>query len=236
MARKDNFTELEISVLIEEFSLNKEALQSRQKNSVTNKLKAGIWRKITERINAVGGGRRTTQELKKKIRKLLSQARQDVSARKIIRTGGGPPQKEGAYTAVLEEAIGMEKSDLIRGIDGGCDADDGSIFGQDRISFSFPSPSSNAKVLDESCAYDISMDNIDGKYSRRYKKAQEGSVRLRKALQGSVRLRKALQGSARLIENTTSSGTVDQIASEADSQQAPKRQKLFCSTPVSANH
>ena len=51
MARKDNFTELEISVLIEEFSLNKEALQSRQKNSVTNKLKAGIWRKITERVS-----------------------------------------------------------------------------------------------------------------------------------------------------------------------------------------
>ena len=47
MARKEKFTELEISVLIEESSLNKERL----KNGVTNKLKAGIWRKITERVS-----------------------------------------------------------------------------------------------------------------------------------------------------------------------------------------
>ena len=31
-------------------------------------------------------------------------------------------------------------------------------------------------------------------------------------------------------------GIVDQITCEADSQQAPKRRKLFCSTPVSANY
>ena len=31
--------------------MNKDALQTRLKNSVTNKLKAGIWRKITERVS-----------------------------------------------------------------------------------------------------------------------------------------------------------------------------------------
>ncbi|KAK3784217.1 hypothetical protein RRG08_049803, partial [Elysia crispata] len=140
--------------------------------------------------------------------------RQDLSARKNIRTGGGPPQKEEAYTAVLEEAIGMEKSDLIR----------------------VPSSSLNAKLLDESCAYDISMDNIDD--HTQSKRDEFRVIELKTPLVQLPSLPRLLTDESSDTDGLCllEEGIVDQITCEADSQQAPKRRKLFCSTPVSANY
>jgi len=65
MERKANFSDEEMSYLLEEFGENASVLQSILTNSVTNKRKKHIWEAICAKVNSRGMERRTIAELKR---------------------------------------------------------------------------------------------------------------------------------------------------------------------------
>lgn len=90
--RKKNFTIDEIQLLTAEFSENKDVLESKLTNSITNKHKNDLWQRITEKINALGYEKRTVDEIKMKWRNLTSHAKASWNnfKRDCNKTGGGP--------------------------------------------------------------------------------------------------------------------------------------------------
>jgi formylmethanofuran dehydrogenase subunit E-like metal-binding protein len=65
--RKANFSDEEVSSLLEEFGENASVLRSRLTNSVTNKRKKQIWEAVCAKVNSRGTERRTIAELKKEM-------------------------------------------------------------------------------------------------------------------------------------------------------------------------
>ena len=62
--RKKNFPVDECQILTEEFEANKEVLESKLTNTVTNKRKNDTWKDITLKVNSLGYGNRTVEEVK----------------------------------------------------------------------------------------------------------------------------------------------------------------------------
>ena len=93
--RKRNFSIDETRILREEFVKNKDVLESKFTNTVTNSKKNYIWKAIVEKINSLGYEMRTVEEVKGKWRNICSSAKCTWNAYKKERgkTGGGPPPK-----------------------------------------------------------------------------------------------------------------------------------------------
>ena len=105
-ARKSNFSDEEMSCLLEEFGANASILQSRLKDSVTNIRKKQIWEASCAKVNSCGTERRiwdvsctkvnsrgtecqTIAELKKKWTEMRSVSLCIISARRYPKAGGG---------------------------------------------------------------------------------------------------------------------------------------------------
>ena len=93
--RKRNFSMDETRILREEFEKNKDVLESKLTNTVTNSRKNEIWKAIVEKINSLGCERRTTEEVKNKWRNICSSAKctWNTYKRERLITGGGTPPK-----------------------------------------------------------------------------------------------------------------------------------------------
>ena len=90
--RKKNFAMDEIQLLTAEYGENKDVLELKFTNALTNKQKNDSWQRITEKINALGYEKRTVEEIKMKWRNLTSQAKANWNnfKRDCNKTGGGP--------------------------------------------------------------------------------------------------------------------------------------------------
>ncbi|KAL8605241.1 hypothetical protein ACOMHN_031182 [Nucella lapillus] len=85
-AKKPNFSDQEMEVLIEEVALDAKLLFSSFQNGITNAKKKFAWLRITTRVNAVGANGRTPEQIKKR----WKDVKQAVIKRKqqLAETGG----------------------------------------------------------------------------------------------------------------------------------------------------
>ena len=114
---KANFSDEELSSLLEEFGENASVLQSKLTNSVTNKRKKQIWEAICAKVNSRGAERRTIAELKKKWAEMKSVSLRIISARRYPKTGGGKKEKEPWFVDLVLDVLGVDTA-LIEGIVG----------------------------------------------------------------------------------------------------------------------
>ena len=92
--RKQNFSLSEIALLTEKLQENFSLIQSKLTNSITNKHKIQIWKKITDTVNAVSVVNCTVQEVQDKLKNLQSIAKEFLSFRwETAKNGGGPAPK-----------------------------------------------------------------------------------------------------------------------------------------------
>lgn len=89
-------------------------LQASHCNTVTNKVKADIWKNISAKVSAVGVANRSVQDLKDKWRGLKTEAIRRKNSQRD--TGGGPPERSSPYEMVMR--ILGESSALVCGIEG----------------------------------------------------------------------------------------------------------------------
>lgn len=121
-SRKANWTESEISLLVEQVEQKKEVLKGKFSPSLSATDKSEAWAVITDSINAIGGCGRTLKEVKKKWQDIQSAAKtREVGRLKTQRlTGGGPPPSE--IKDWEKKIIGIMSTSVITGITGGCDS------------------------------------------------------------------------------------------------------------------
>ncbi|XP_061183052.1 myb-related transcription factor, partner of profilin-like [Saccostrea echinata] len=122
MARKPNFSSLEIETLIEEFQNHKEVLNSSFNNTSTNASKQRAWASVASKVSSVSGVMRTAEDVKKKWRNVSSDSKKRLSyARKeATKTGGGPSSavELSATDVRVLETMGQTATE---GIPGGID-------------------------------------------------------------------------------------------------------------------
>ena len=63
--------------------------------------KKEIWADIVNAVNAVGGYGRTVEEVAHKWKDPKARAKNDISNRKRVSTGGGPKKTESPYTDIF---------------------------------------------------------------------------------------------------------------------------------------
>lgn len=106
---------MENVVLIEEIEQEKTLLTSHFQNGITLKKKEMMWKKIADKVNAVGGHGRTVEQLKKRWKDMKAAVLE--RQRKSTGTGGGGPLPEVPYEDIIRKIIG-ENTNLVNGIDG----------------------------------------------------------------------------------------------------------------------
>lgn len=121
--KSKDFKDEEITVIIEEYTANKETLKSKFKTNITNKKKAEIWCSITDKVNEKSptGVTRTVEQVKHKWRDLTQHARQDNDEMKRPPTGGGKQKSRGTYSDLVLDVIGKQSA-AISGIGGGLES------------------------------------------------------------------------------------------------------------------
>nr|XP_055063042.1 nuclear apoptosis-inducing factor 1-like [Misgurnus anguillicaudatus] len=96
-AKKRNFTDTEMEVLVNEVESNQHILfGSLSAGGITNKRKHSVWEHVTSAVNSVGSEERTVPEIKKKWFDIKLSAKKRVTAhrREISATGGGQTTTE----------------------------------------------------------------------------------------------------------------------------------------------
>ena len=90
-AKKRNFTDTEIEVLVGEVETNQNILFGTLNAGVTNKRKNATWEKVTTAVNSIGSEERSLSEIKKKWFDIKMRAKKHVTAHRheISATGGG---------------------------------------------------------------------------------------------------------------------------------------------------
>ncbi|XP_061183033.1 uncharacterized protein LOC133191297 [Saccostrea echinata] len=118
--RSENFSTDDVLFIISKVEENIDVIQSKQTNQITNAKKAGVWKSITDAVNARGGVNRTVEQVKEKYRKACSKAKGDNVTQKIHRrkTGGGPPHPP--LDAISQKILDLhEDSPNFTGFQGG---------------------------------------------------------------------------------------------------------------------
>lgn len=96
-ARKKNFTNTELEILVNEVESNQQILfSSFTAGGITNKRKNAAWENVTNAVNSVGSEERTVPEIKKKWFdiKVLAKKRVTAHRREMSATGGGQTTTE----------------------------------------------------------------------------------------------------------------------------------------------
>lgn len=94
-SRKPNFSPSECTLILQAAEDNLAVIRNKFSSVLTNKKKAEVWQMMTEKVNALGVAKRTTDEVKDKWRTMVSSAKKDFSREKIQKqkTGGGKAPK-----------------------------------------------------------------------------------------------------------------------------------------------
>ncbi|XP_074653825.1 nuclear apoptosis-inducing factor 1-like [Tubulanus polymorphus] len=87
-----NFSQKEISIILELCSENASLLRSTLNNDVTIKSKQEVWSRITDAVNSIGVCRREVNDIKLKWKTMQAEAKKKsiTHARDSKQTGGGP--------------------------------------------------------------------------------------------------------------------------------------------------
>ena len=112
--RKPNFTTTELTIITENAEANKDILQSKFSDNVTNKTKTETWKAITEKVNAVSVASRTIYEVKQKWKGLFSIAKKEFSQQKKAqrKTGGGPAPGFPKKLLILNLSCCLRRCDM----------------------------------------------------------------------------------------------------------------------------
>ena len=117
--RKTNFSDSEISCLLDNYAVHATTLQSKLSTTITNSKKKQLWDAIAREVNSRGSDQRTVAELKKKWAEMKSACLRIISARRNPKTGGGKKDKEPWYVNVILDILG-EDTALVEGIASKC--------------------------------------------------------------------------------------------------------------------
>ena len=79
LPRKSNFSPAECTLLLEMAEQNVRVIWEKFSNSLNNKMKADLWKSITDKVTAIGVAKKTTGEIKDKWRTMVSSAKKDFS-------------------------------------------------------------------------------------------------------------------------------------------------------------
>ena len=66
---ESNFSPAECTLLLELAEKNLSVIREKFSNTLNNKMKANVWKSITDKVNAIGVAKRTTGEIKDKWRR-----------------------------------------------------------------------------------------------------------------------------------------------------------------------
>ena len=93
--RSQNFTDEECALMFEFLEEKGDLLKSKFNNVITNAKKIKMWEELTKRVNALGHGKRTAEQIKRKWKNLISSAKREMGGFRSsqTKTGGGPPPK-----------------------------------------------------------------------------------------------------------------------------------------------
>ena len=88
--RKPNFTDHEVLNIIDQYDVYKELLHSREASKTVIAQKQAIWKQITENLNAAYPQvERTVEDVRRKWKKLQSEAKREVAAYRAAQQSGG---------------------------------------------------------------------------------------------------------------------------------------------------
>ena len=90
-----DMTEEEQLTLINEYGSRKETIESEDKSAEFGRRRNRAWAEITQVVNACGNFKRTTSQIKTKLKNMKTKAKAKHSANKRLsgKTGGGPAPK-----------------------------------------------------------------------------------------------------------------------------------------------
>ncbi|CAF3597678.1 unnamed protein product [Rotaria socialis] len=104
--RKPNFTDHEVINIIEQYDMYKELLHSREASKSVIAQKQAIWKQITDTLNAsYPQVERTVEDVRRKWKKLQSEAKREVAAYRAAQTAGSTSslsnKQMSLYTRIL---------------------------------------------------------------------------------------------------------------------------------------
>ena len=103
-AKKKNYTEPELEVLLSEVEARKHVLFGTLSSGVSSKRKKTGWESVCQAVNAVGSETRTQAEVKKKWSDIKVDVKRRLAAhrRSVVQTGGG--QEKGGPPCLNRES------------------------------------------------------------------------------------------------------------------------------------
>ncbi|XP_062590619.1 myb/SANT-like DNA-binding domain-containing protein 4 [Saccostrea cucullata] len=122
--RNPNFTNAEITILIEEVERRKDVLFSKHNSTVTNQAKKGEWDHICSKVNSVNTSYiRSAEELKKKWSAICSEGKKKFAKikREQRKTGGGLLPADCTTTPLEEKIQSILGETSTSGVEGGMD-------------------------------------------------------------------------------------------------------------------
>ncbi|CAF3977980.1 unnamed protein product [Rotaria magnacalcarata] len=104
--RKPNFTDHEVINIIEQYDMYKELLHSREASKSVIAQKQAVWKQITDTLNAsYPQVERTVEDVRRKWKKLQSEAKREVAAYRAAQTAGSTTslsnKQMSLYTRIL---------------------------------------------------------------------------------------------------------------------------------------
>ncbi|KAJ1083065.1 hypothetical protein NDU88_003225 [Pleurodeles waltl] len=158
--RHPRFSEEELSVMVEEIIRVEPQLFRSQVQHTTIARKMELWRRIVDRVNAVGQHPRTRDDIRKRWNDLWGKVRSVVSRHQIAvqRTGGGPPPPPPELTTWEEQVLALLHPEGLATVAGGMDSGPlPNVTGQEGPDMSTP-PTEEAHS-DESSSVQLDQDD-----------------------------------------------------------------------------
>ncbi|KAJ1116560.1 hypothetical protein NDU88_004770 [Pleurodeles waltl] len=121
--RHPRFSEEELRVMVEEILRVEPQLFGSQVQHTSVARKMELWRRIVDRVNAVGQHPRNREDIRKRWNDLRGKVRSSVSRHNIVvqRTGGRPPPPPPQLTTWEEQVLTIMHPEGLGGVSGGMD-------------------------------------------------------------------------------------------------------------------
>ncbi|KAJ1110784.1 hypothetical protein NDU88_008130 [Pleurodeles waltl] len=121
--RHPRFSEEELRVMVEEILRVEPQLFGAQVQHTSIARKMELWRRIVDRVNAVGQHPRNREDIRKRWNDLRGKVRSVISRHNILiqRTGGGPPPPPPQLTTWEEQVLTIMHPEGLAGVGGGWD-------------------------------------------------------------------------------------------------------------------
>ncbi|KAJ1148566.1 hypothetical protein NDU88_001394 [Pleurodeles waltl] len=155
--RHPRFSKEELRVMVEEIVRVEPQLFGSQVQHTSIARKMELWRRIVNRVNAVGQHPRNREDIRKRWNDLRGKVRSVVSRNNIAiqRTGGGPPPPPPQLTTWDEQGLTIMHPESLGGVGGGMDT------GPLRNITTQEGPDISTPPTEEAHSYDSSSGQLD---------------------------------------------------------------------------